>query len=377
MKRIAILFEYPTVNGGENSMLAILDHATRDAVHSNYEFVALAPPHGSLAARLNSAGIEVVPFEVRGDQRDVPSREESLRRLASCIVRMKLDLVHANSLSMGRLLGAVTEEIDVPTTAHLRDIIRLSRSAMRDMNRNRKLIAVSAATAKFHVEQGMDPTRVSVIHNGIDVRQWSRPDSARDQLRSELGIPPEAPVILTVGQIGLRKGLDTLAAAAAVVSNSIGGVHWLLAGERFSMKQESIDYENALLNSFRSMEPILRFHRLGFRSDIAELMKAADLLVHTARQEPLGRVLIEASAASLPIIATDVGGTSEIVVNGESAVLVAPDDSAAVAQSVIRLLRNGAERDRLAARSFAVVASRFRVDDSARRLVALWDSAYR
>ena len=80
-----------------------------------------------------------------------------------------------------------------------------------------------------------------------------------------------------------------------------------------------------------------RFHRLGYRADVERLLGEIDLVVHCARQEPFGRVLLEAAAAERPIIATTVGGTQEMLVHGESAILVAPDEPEAMAEAMVRL----------------------------------------
>ena len=107
-------------------------------------------------------------------------------------------------------------------------------------------------------------------------------------------------MLLTVGQIGLRKGWDTLAAAAAKLPD----VYFLLVGARFSKKAESVRYEEDARAAFARVAPG-RHRWLGVRDDVPALMGTADLLVHPARQEPFGRVLLEAAAAGLPVVATD------------------------------------------------------------------------
>lgn len=369
MKRIAILFEYPSLNGGENSMLAVLQHL-RDT--SQFELLALAPPTGRLADRLAELAIRHLPvsmFDDDGNRRDRNAVEQHIRTV---LEETQADLIHGNSLSMGRLLGRMSGSLSVPTTTHLRDIMGLSGAAIRDLNRNLHLIAVSEATRAFHIDQGLDATRASVIHNGIDVSQFEHCDSARREVRAELCIPEDAVVMLTAGQIGLRKGLNTLAAAAAELSHSIFGLHWLLAGERFSTKAESIEFEQSVDGIFRSAEPQLIYHRLGWRSDMERVMSAADILVHTARQEPLGRVILEAAAAGLAIVATDVGGTSEIVRHGESALLVPPDEPQMLAEAVRRVVESPELRGQLSAAAQKRIKTVFTVEACARQLADVW-----
>lgn len=388
--KVGLLFEYPTVNGGENSMLAVARHL-RDSVAHKVELHALAPGDGDLAARLANEHIPHLPFDVfcSGSRRD---REDLADELATLAAENEFDLLHANSLSMARVLGAANDQLPCPTTGHLRDILKLSRSAMRDLDRNAKLMAVSDATRQFHVERGLTAERVVTIPNGIDADQFSQlalpedefdspatRDKVRETIRSEFGIPLDAVVLLSVGQIGLRKGLDTFAEAAVLLAETrpTNPVHVLLVGARFSAKVESIEFEQAVLKRFREAEREVILHATGYRGDVPRLMLAADSLVHAARQEPLGRVLLEAAAIGLPIIATDVGGTAEILADGESALLVPPDEPDSLRDAIVRMQSDAEMSSQLNGAARETVRTRFTIDQAASRLVAEWQSVCR
>ena len=387
MMRVGLLFEYPTVNGGENSMLATVRYL-RDVESAGVELHALAPADGDLAKRFDEAGIARTSFEVfqNGTRRD---RSELAAEIASHAQQLKLDVLHANSLSMGRLLGAASGQLPCPTSAHLRDILKLSGAAVRDLNRNARLIAVSEATRRFHIEQELDAERAVTIHNGIDAEEFVRRglpefevDSAsarefvRQEVRSEFGIPDDSFVFLSVGQIGLRKGLDTLAEAAVLLAAEMAGsnpVHVLLVGARFSTKMESVEFEQQVLRRFGDVAPRLILHPTGYREDVSRLMLGADALVHAARQEPLGRVLLEAGAVRLPVIATDVGGTREIFEDDRSAILVSPGQPTDLCQSMKRVVEDAALRSRLGLQGEATVRSRFEIARAAEALAEVWE----
>jgi glycosyltransferase involved in cell wall biosynthesis len=97
--------------------------------------------------------------------------------------------------------------------------------------------------------------------------------------------------------------------------------------------------------------------------------------VHCARQEPFGRVLLEAAAAGCPIIATAVGGTEEMLVDGESAMLVHSDDPVAIADAMVRSHDDRTLRERLGTAARDRAAPRFSIDQSARGLAEVWRSA--
>lgn len=371
MMRIAIAFEFPTLSGGEQSMLAVVDRLLSATPHGDFQFVAIAPERGRLADALASRGMHHIPLELRDAAGARLPRDVVCRNLISAVIQAAPDLLHANSLSMGRLTGAIAGDLPVPCAAHLRDILGLSRAAVADLNRNRRLVAVSHATKDFHAAQGLAAERTSVIYNGLDCERFApRPSTA--WLKAELQLPRDSFLAATIGQIGLRKGQDVLAAAAAVVGHQAPNLHFLLVGERLSSKAESLAFERDLADRFRAAGLADRLHRLGYRADVDRLLNEIDLLVHPAHQEPLGRVLLEAAAAGVPIVATAVGGTPEIVEDGVSARLIPPNDPAALAAAILELHSRPALRQEFARAARHRVESMFSIERAAAELAALW-----
>jgi glycosyltransferase involved in cell wall biosynthesis len=371
--RIAILFEYATLNGGERSMLACLDWLQQH--EPSLEFVAFAPEVGPLAEELTQRKIEVLPWLVGSDLTPRPTREQLESHLLELVRRASPNLLHANSLAMGRLTGSVANRLAVPTSSHLRDIIHISASAMADLNRNRRLIAVSHATRDAHLARGMEPDRVVVVRNGIDLGQF-QPRPRQGWLRQELGLPDSALLLATIGQIGLRKGQDVLAEAAPEIVRAIPDAHFLILGTRSSTKAESIEFEQAIHRRFAEHGLTSLLHGIGYRDDVATLLTELDLVVHPANQEPYGRVLLEAAASGVPVVATDVGGTAEIVIDGVTGRLVPPRDPKALATAVIGLLQDQKlmQSMSIAARERAV--SEFEISRSGRRLAAEWKKVF-
>jgi glycosyltransferase involved in cell wall biosynthesis len=122
----------------------------------------------------------------------------------------------------------------------------------------------------------------------------------------------------------------------------------VIVGERFSQKAEAFDYERRLRAAALAFAG--RIHFLGVRNDVNRILNELVLLVHAARQEPLGRVILEAAASGLPFVATDVGGTSEITPCVEfSELLIPPDDPSCLAAAMGRLLTDSALRERTSA----------------------------
>jgi glycosyltransferase involved in cell wall biosynthesis len=364
---ILVLGEYGTLNGGERSFLTVC----KSLQARGWKFIA-AVPQGSefeaAFARQQIPNLGYARVDEDGLRLDQQGKRQQLSRL---IFESKPAIVHANSLSMSRICGPVAAELGVPSVGYLRDILKLSKKAVGDINQLDRIVAVSNATADWHVGQGMDRSRVGTIYNGVDGTAF-RPFEAEgdraeiEQLQGGLGIEAADRVILYVGQIGMRKGIDSLAEVFVELAQQISNVHLLIVGERNSTKAENVEYEQRIKRQLSATRFSKQVHWLGRRSDVAKLMRLADLLLHPARQEPLGRVLLEASSAGLPIVTTDVGGSAEIL--PAETPLFDPDDVAGMAGYACNLLRDEKLRFRVGTDQRKAAQSRFSVVQCTERL---------
>ncbi len=361
--QIVLLCEFGSLNGGENSILAVLPFLRDRGVR----FLVFSPPHSPFSESVASLGVETVPFCVA----EYSSLAERRERLAELLRRFRPTVLHANSLSMGRLAGPVAAALELPSVSHLRDIIRLNGTVVADLNRNQTLLAVSEATRKFHVAQGIDAERCSVLYNGVDSSRFF-PGSPNGFLHRELGIPSGAPLLGVIGQIGLRKGLDFLFESLRSLFAERSDVHLLIVGRRWSEKEESVEFEERLRTVAEAESYRNRVHFVGVRRDVPELLRELTLLVHSARQEPLGRVLLEAAASGCGIVASNVGGTAEILIDGESANLFDFGDAAGLRNFVIRLLDSSEERKRLGNAARRRAEALFPLKRCGERLLTVW-----
>jgi glycosyltransferase involved in cell wall biosynthesis len=360
MCHVAVLLEYPTLCGGEQSLLSV----AQPLIKSGFTFTAVAPPGGPLAAALARLAIRHVPFHFR-DQRNLRHPLEVLRQqLTSCLKKLAPDILHANSLSVARVAGPVVEALDLPSIGHLRDILNLSQSAIADLNRHTRLLAVSQATLDFHLAAGLEPSKSKVLYSGVDTSLFS-PRPATHYLHDELELDRHSLLLGSVGQIALRKGLDVLLDAFCQIASRIPTAHLLVVGQRLSTKRESIDHEAGLQQSAHEAGLDNRVHLLGHRNDLPDLLPELSLLIHTARQEPLGRILLEGAACGLPIVATDVGGTREIFPSDETAILVSADDAEATSAAATEVLKNSQLAASLAAAARERIINTFPLERAA------------
>jgi predicted dehydrogenase/glycosyltransferase involved in cell wall biosynthesis len=232
--------------------------------------------------------------------------------------------------------------VPVIRTEHLPYL--LTDAAQRDEHRETsaalaRLICVSDAVGDSHRAAGVDPALVATIHNGVGAH---RPSRSRETLRGEWGVG-DAPVLLMVARFAEQKGHALLLDALPAIRAAHPDVIVLLAGEG------SLLTRTARAIAAKGLAGTVRM--LGIRSDVADLMTLADLLVLPSAFEGLPLVALEAMAAGLPVVATVAPGNAEAIEDGVSGRLTAADP-ASFADAVITLL---ADRESLKAMGSASI----------------------
>lgn len=251
---------------------------------------------------------------------------------------------------------------------HIRDIIKLSRQTIEDLNCHSFLACVSCATKEYHVKQGLDEKKATVLYNGVDLSVFY------PSQKNKINVPLK---VGTAGQISLRKGMDVFFQTAEILEQRGIQLQYEIAGSRQSNKQETIELENKLIHSAAAF-PDNRFSLKGQLPELAHWLRSLDIYVHTARQEPLGRVLLEAAATGLPVVATDVGGTKEIFCQTDSnspcALLIPPDDAYAAALAIEQLTLNVDLRKRLGTQARETAVTRFSIQRASENLLNAYTS---
>lgn len=355
VRRIGYLFEHPTVSGAEGSALDLLKHLDRRDVAP----IAFAPEAGKLASRLREIGIPHRPWRApRG-----PAEEA---RLIDELKRERFDVLHGNTIQLGRITGRIAGACGAAGVAHIRAFGTLSDRARSNLDGNAVLIAVSRAVRAHLIEEGIPPEKIRVIYNGFSIP----PGEGSLDIRKETGMPNECPLVVWIGQITVRKAPEVFLEVARRCIAGNTDVRFLMLGDVFGMKEENLALKHAILEMMRAPPLLHRFHFLGWRRDAFAILRQSTILLHTARQEPLSRVLIEALAAETPIIATDVGGTPEVA--GGCGVLVPPGDAGAMADAVNALLADPEKRALMRREGSERWRTLFQADRMAREVAAVW-----
>jgi glycosyltransferase involved in cell wall biosynthesis len=317
---------------------------------------------GALVGELEAAGIPVICLLARRwmNVGALLRLARELRRFRPAI--LQTFLFHANLAGRiaGRLAGIRT------IVSGVRVAERRSRIPLWLDRWTNWLVAanvcVSRSVADFSIAQaGLSPKKIVVIPNGVDVARFS---TARPAALSPFGIPAGSQVVLTVGRLDRQKGLHDLLDAAALLMPKYRQVHFLLVGK--GSERPVID------RSIREKGLMDRMHLTGWRSDIPELLAAGYALILSSHWEGMPNVILEAMAAGLPVVATQVEGTSELVHHGQTGFLVPPQSPRELAAALEALL---ADPSRAAAMGHAGRA-RVSADFPWEKMVARYDELY-
>lgn len=262
----------------------------------------------------------------------------------------RVGLIHANSAAVLQFVIPAAIFANVPVLAHLHnDYPRRSRYAflahLADL-----LVGVSELIVAPFAADGVAVERRRVIFNGIDPTRFG-PLPADP--RTEFGLSPDEFVIATVGSLIRRKGHDVLLRAMAGLEAQGRPARLLIAGEGSERAAlEALARDLGITGSVRF---------LGEFSNPGPLYAAADVFVLASRSEALPLALLEAAHFALPAVASQVGGIPEIVRDGETGMLVPPDDPAALSDALSRLMADAALRRTIGAAAQAQARAHFTV----------------
>jgi glycosyltransferase involved in cell wall biosynthesis len=282
----------------------------------------------------------------------------------------RVDVVHAHEFTANTYGALVARLAGVPVIAtvhgksyYLDQLKR--RLAYRAASRMATMVAVSEDLKRFLVSNlNMPPARVRVVYNGVPDFD-SLHSSEVERLRKEIDVPCNHKIVGVFGSFYTVKGHTYLLQAIPDIVKRVGRVTFLFAG------RGELEPEIKRQASELGIQEHVRF--LGFRNDIPRLLSLLDLFVLPSLSEGLSIAILEAMAAGIPVVATEVGGNPELILNGETGYLVPPMNPSALSIQVAAVLEDDRLRVRLGQASQRRVKDRF----SLATMVKQYEQLYR
>ncbi len=334
--------------GGGERHLADLANALARRGHEVY---AALRPRSPLAAELTEVPSENI-FAVRlRNALDV----RSAHALARFVYARQIEVVHAHvarDYPLAAMAAWRNRRAKLIVTRHV--LFRLNRLHALTLARASRVIAVSRAVERSLLAQKiLPPRKVTVIPNGIDFSRFDT-DNTREEFRRQLQVAPGSLLVGTVGELKRQKGQEDFLRAAAVVARGDESAHFIIAGggeRRAALEQLAAELQLKNRVSFT-----------GWVDEVAPLLRALDVYVSASHTESFGLAIVEAMAAGLPVVTTATEGAREIIDDEETGLVVPVGDHAALASSILRLLKNETERARLGQSASAAARERFSLD---------------
>lgn len=306
------------------------------------------------------APLRRVPLPLRGEW-DLPSAA----RLAALVRREGIDILHAHTSHAhtlavlarawaGRGRVVVSRRVSFSPRNHV-----LNRWKYRAPDR---LLAVSQRVGAVLAEFGVSRENIDVVHSAVDLERLRVPPLSR----ASLGVDEDAPLVVSAGALVGHKDHENLVDAAARVHKEFPRLRVVIAGEGPLRGALETRIAEAGLSEAVTL--------LGHRDDAPALLRAADVYVSSSWSEGLGTSVLEALACGTPVVATEAGGAAEMVVPGETGLLVPVRDAAALAQAMVVSLRDREAAYSRAEAGKALVQREFTVERMVERTLAVYDA---
>ena len=364
-----------SIGGAERQILELIRELRVDRFEQH---LALFHREGAFLGELGATECDV--FEV------LPRRERSrwrIRRLPTLVAggirfvaflrRVRPDVLHSQ-LPAANILAAVAgrlARVDVIVNSQLnlcRD--RDGRTVAQKLE-NRALRGATAIHANSHAvaadlieHQGVDPSLVQVIHNGVDTDRFVPPgEGERAAARAAMGCDAQDRLILCVANLFPFKGHLDLVRAFARLEPATREVRLTLVG-----RDEGVAVDIARLAHTLGVDQ--RVHVVGPTAEVERWYAAADVLAHPSHEEGFSNTILEAMSSGLPVVACPVGGNPEAVVDGVTGFLVPPQDPARMAEALAGLLDDPATATAMGRRGRSRVTEHFGREQMGTRFAA-------
>jgi glycosyltransferase involved in cell wall biosynthesis len=332
------------VGGAQENTLLTVAHLDRARYNVTLASGPTTGSEGSLEDQIPSGiAFERIPELIRDPH---PAKDVvALRRLYALMRRDRYHIVHTHTTKAGMLGRIAAKLARIPVVVHtphghaFHDYLNKAGSvALRWMEGwlalgTDRIICLTEAERQDHLRFRIGPPeKFDVIHSGVDVERFRHARIVPDVMRRLLGLSPDGPLVGCVARLVPVKGVEYLLEAIPSVRAAIPQATVVFVGDgplRADLERRA---DTLRLNGAVAF--------LGLRRDVAEIMALCDVVVLPSLNEGMGRAAVEALAAGRPVIGSKISGIQDVIVDGETGLLIPPADTQALAQAIVRILTN-------------------------------------
>ncbi|HHY78097.1 MAG TPA: glycosyltransferase family 4 protein [Clostridiales bacterium] len=360
---------YFTGTGGTESYI----NSLIKKLHKNRcEFYLAYSKEGPGHSLFKDMGIQLIQMDMKS-----PYDLKAAYRLSKLCKELSIDIIHTHFLRenyisiFSKIFG---NKVPVINTCHMlydnsKTVITMNKILTRH---NSKIIAVSNAVKEHLISEGIEPKKIQVVYNGIDIDYWE--GEKDNNIRKEFNIADDAFLIGSVSRFSQEKGHTFFLEAIAYLKNlikannlSVPDIKYILVGR------------GSLLEQCKSLAADLGISDdvvfTGYRTDIKSILKNCDLFVCHSKSEALGISILEAMTCGLPVIATDSGGTREIIgKNNDFGMLVNYGDKEGLTDAIIKLIQDKELYNKYQKEGRNLVVEKFNLDITSNQTYTIYSS---
>ncbi len=366
--------------GAQQSLWLLVKHLDR----RRFRPIFVGPEEGLLTARLQEAGVKTVILRhddglgryggavlregIWGKMRLLIPYAAYARRLRRIMREEGVDIAHCNSIRSLLTVGPVARTAGVPLIWHHRLSLEFGWWNRIGLWLADRVIVVSDSLRDHFPGGPVDPRKFVTVYNGVNLANFDA-NGDPHSVREEFGFEPDWQVVGVVGAVNPRKGQLYLLQAFKTLLQARPRTKLVMVGEAQGAEEEA--YRDRL-RAYVASEGLARHVMFaGWRLDVARILRGLDLFVLPSLNEGLPRSILEAMALGLPVVATRVGGNAELVVDGQTGLLVPAEDPDALAAAMARILQDPELASSMGRRGRQRVEAEFSLEASTRGVEAV------
>lgn len=377
--RIIFINLSSNISGVEKVLLNLIDYLVKKSI----EPIVVCQNEGQFTKELRNKGISIkiisIPMIVR-TYNPIKLIEYLIRyiyftkALLHILKRLDIDIIHCNFV-VTALYSLITAKLTkTPIILHMHQILKnrlLNKIIIRIVATYvDKIICVSYAVKNNLVQFGVSNNKCVVIYNSI-YNEASGKKIKPYGFRKEIGADDNSKIITMVGQIAEWKGQEVFIEAVSKLTGKYNKLKCIIVGDIVHPLEQGYKERIYKKTSSLNLSGVIMF--TGFRDDIGDIMNDSDVIVHASiKPDPLPTVIIEAMSAGKPVVATNVGGVPELVVDKESGFIVPPKDADAMAEAISKLLDSHILREKMGIEGKRVMENEFNFQENLTKLLNLY-----
>ncbi len=372
MARILFVNIEGRISGAEKSLLLLIEH-----LNSKHQTHLACPKQGDLAEAARILGCQTHTIPAPVPKVSYLSISYFVYWLVTSIriwfltLYLRAEIVHANSTYAAVVSLFATVGSGAKLIWHVRDFTR-HRTILRFCGTfSKRAIAISESVRLHLNTMGVDTEKVTVVYNGISSKMAARPDHKVADASKFPSHSPHSMTFCNIGQFVPWKRQDLFIEAAARVAAETKDVRFLLVGADIFGRND--EYRCRLERCADKLGISKQLSWVPWHKDMGHIWRSIDCLVHTAEREPFGRVVVEAMACGVPVIAADACGPSEIIADGHTGLLCKPGDPVSFSRAMLQLVKTPELMRNISSNASQHVYDRFSAESTAESVGRIYE----